>query len=104
MFAVLTFGCIIAWAFLGLFLGLNNGWAAPYEVCEDAWHSLHGNTSSLPAGEVPMINGTYVADDCTRNQWWFNTCVKAFVSLFSYINFLPSTSAVSQIAVVVRID
>ena len=96
IFAVLAFGCIIAWAFLGLFLGLDNGWAAPKEICVDAWQTLHGNISSLPAGEVPMINGTYVADDCTLNQWWFNTCVKAFVSLFSYINFLPSTSAVSN--------
>ena len=89
VFTVLTFGFIIFWAFLGLFLGVDNGWTTPKEVCVDAWRAQHGNATELPASEVPRINGTYVAEDCNLNQWWFNTCVKAFVSLFSYVNFLP---------------
>ena len=69
VFTVLTFGFIIFWAFLGLFLGVDNGWTTPKDVCIDAWRAQHGNTTDLPASEVPRnVNGSYVADDCNLNQ------------------------------------
>ena len=37
----------------------------------------------------PSVNGWYVAEFCTAQQWWFNMCIKAFTIIFSYINFLP---------------
>ena len=36
-----------------------------------------------------QVTGYVVPTFCTYNQTIFNMCIKAFVILFSYINFLP---------------
>ena len=84
--ALVVFGALIAWAVLGLFLGVPNGWDAPSPRCRAAAAAAN---VTLGARDVPRVAGAYVAGACTANQRWFNLCVKAFVGLFCYVHFLP---------------
>lgn len=85
--AVVLFGLIISWTVLGLYLSVDNGWNTITETCR---LQAEMNGESLAAQAVPQTSdGTYVAEFCNNNQRWFNLCIKAFVILFSYINFLP---------------
>lgn len=101
MLAVAAFGLVIAWAMLGLFLGVHNGWQHVNEDCALCARFLHLNLTAmmvpscavLPSrGSAPTCCsdiGLHVDSFCTHNQRIFNLCAKAFVALFSYINFLP---------------
>lgn len=40
----------------------------------------------MPPTCTNALCGSWLLCSC---RWWFNTCVKVFVGLFSYINFLP---------------
>ena len=84
---VIGFGLVIIWAMLGLYFEIPNGWEGTLDVCRDSigWNATSMAGTSVPIGE----DGEFVTNFCNLNQWWFNTCVKAFVVLFSYINFLP---------------
>ena len=85
MIAVVGFGLLIVWAFLGLFLGIPNGWATIDERCLRCAASLN---ISLEPQQVPNCPGIHTPDFCSLNQYVFNLCIKGFVALFSYINFL----------------
>lgn len=80
--AVCGFGLLIAWTMLGLYLGVENGMTETLDKC--GGHKIV-DAKSVPKGD----DNEYVANFCNLNQWWFNLCIKAFVVLFSYINFLP---------------
>jgi len=84
--AVVGFGVLICWTMLGLFFEIDNGWGKTRDVC---LNSTGWNATEMKGTSVPMLDGEYVTTFCNLNQWWFNTCIKAFVVLFSYINFLP---------------
>lgn len=83
---VVGFGLLICWTMLGLFFEIDNGWGGISDVCLNStgWNATTATTTS-----VPMLDGEYITGFCTLNQWWFNQCVKVFVGLFTYINFLP---------------
>ena len=57
------------------------------------WHDggteIHrGGGAGCAPGVCSCIQSPVRAAVLAR-RWWFNTCIKAFVVLFSYINFLP---------------
>ena len=96
-------GLIIAWAVLGLFMGVPNGWTHVDENCLACAANVT-NTSiadvDLGPMEVPTCDAQTLAKGicpascrglayCTANQLIFNGCIKSFVIIFSYINFLP---------------
>ena len=96
-------GLIIAWAVLGLFMGVPNGWTHVDEKCLACAANVT-NTSiadvALGPMEVPTCDAQTLAQGtcpascrglayCTANQLIFNWCIKSFVIIFSYINFLP---------------
>ena len=83
--AVLVWGAIVAWAFLGLFLGLHNGWSEYSDECVQA---ARRNNHTLDPHYLPPCDPS-CAEFCTLNQFYFNASIKAFVIIFSYINFLP---------------
>ena len=91
--AVVGFGLIIGWAALGLFMDIDNGWTETLPEClTHLNNSLASNLTEYdgrPLSVPTALNGLPLANFCSLNQWWFNYCVKAFVVLFSYINFLP---------------
>ena len=84
--SVVGMGLVMCWAMVGLFFDIPNGWEATRSVCLNAsgW-----NETSSTGLKVPMVDGEYVTAFCSLNQWWFNACIKVFVLLFSYVNFLP---------------
>ena len=95
--AVVGFGLLILWTICGLYFGLPSSWSETEPACA---LFLYVNGSRLADGPtddpnvviwqgIPRVHGMYVADFCNLNQRWMNRCVKAFVVLFSYINFLP---------------
>ena len=86
--AVIGMGLIMCWAMLGLFFDFPNGWEEQKVVCTNSsgWPLTDMSQMSVPKDPA---NGEYVTDFCNDNQWWFNTCMKVFVVLFSYVNFLP---------------
>ena len=85
--AVVAMGLIMCWAMLGLFFEIPNGWDETMDVCLNAtgWNQTDMGQMSVPLDE----DGEYASSFCNLNQWWFNTCMKVFVVLFSYVNFLP---------------
>ena len=80
--AVVLVGLVIAWAVLGLFLGVPNGWDDFRPACVDlaaAYNqTLHPTYIPIP----PDAEWGWAKDaqvhDCTLNQMWFNRCIKAF--------------------------
>ena len=91
---VVVAGLIITWAVLGLFLGVDNGWNEFSDECiEFARRYNHSLTPMYipkpPGASWGWSRDAHIAGYCTANQFWFNVTIKAFVILFSYINFLP---------------
>jgi len=85
--AVLAFTGLMVWCILGLFFEVDNGWGDTIEVC---LNSTGWNATSLDRFvDVPKLDGKYITGFCNLNQYWFNVCIKVFVILFTYINFLP---------------
>jgi len=82
---LIGFALLFVYCFLGIFCNIDNGWSSLYPACADAL----AEGESWSTTSVPRVNGSYVAEYCTDNQRRFNWCVKAFVVIFSYINFLP---------------
>jgi hypothetical protein len=84
---VLIWGLIVFWAFLGLFLGFTtNGWGE--ELPECLAQATRDNKTLYPL-YVPTCDYERGLTYCNLNQYYFNASIKAFVIIFSYINFLP---------------
>ena len=87
---ILSFwGAVIAWSFLGLFLGVDNGWGAMSQLCLELAASY--NTTLQPKDIPRPPDATWdwsdpPFDHCNDNQRLFNLSVKAFTACFSYIN------------------
>ena len=91
---VVVTGLIIAYAVLGLYLGVDNGWNHFHESCVTLARQYNHSLSPLYIPKPPGASWGWsrtvgTTRYCTLNQWWFNCCIKVFVILFSYINFLP---------------
>lgn len=90
---VVAWGLVIAWAVLGLFLRVDNGWNNYSDECVALARQYN---QTLAPDYIPKPPGAKWGwsrhtdvEFCTANQYWFNASIKAFVVLFSYINFLP---------------
>ena len=91
---VVVTGLIIAYAVLGLYLGVDNGWNHFHPSCVTLAERYNHSLSPLYIPKPPGASWGWsrtvgTTRYCTLNQWWFNCCIKVFVILFSYINFLP---------------
>ena len=83
----------------GLYFGYHSSWSEVWPECEQylRLNQTELDDLALPPTNltvviwqgIPKVNGQYVAHFCSLNQRWMNLCVKAFVTLFSYVNFLP---------------
>jgi len=99
MLAVMCGACIvfwvfvIAWAFLGLFLGVENSGHQMYPECIELAASFNQTLGALSIPKPPGAGWGWSRhapiEVCSLNQLWFNRSVKAFAVLFSYVNFLP---------------
>lgn len=85
--AVVGWGLIISWAVIGLYLGVDNGWADEREACIECAAALNETLTRANVPDCPAnftsSTGLSVPSFCTLNQEWFNLSIKAFVIMFS---------------------
>jgi hypothetical protein len=93
MLGVVGWGLVIVYSVFGLFLGIDNGWNAYSEACvalASQWNqTLSPTYIPKPPNAAWGWSRKAEIEYCTSNQLYFNMAIKAFVVLFSYINFLP---------------
>ena len=93
MLCVVGWGFVILYSVLGLFLGVDNGWNEYAPRCVELARAYNQSLSAQYVPKPPGARWGWSRDAeveyCTANQLYFNMSIKAFVVLFSYINFLP---------------
>ena len=102
MVLVIGFGIWITILMFNVMFGVNFwGLGDPFDECSETSaiaaymeRNPDANRSALvfePATTdmAYFINGEWYVGHCTVGQFWFGMCIKAFVIIFSYINFLP---------------
>lgn len=90
-FGLVTWGCVLVYSLLGLFLSVNNGWNEYYPECVALAELYNQTLTPKYIPEPPGVEWGWAVtfegpDHCTLNQFYFNSAVKAFTVIFTYVN------------------